>query len=104
MNGSSDTAFALEQELFRRGYLTHVIAPRTDGTVLMELVHHLTAAGLVTICAAGSLYEVERERAQALIDPSRFIQVDATQSGTPAVLAAAVLTEFTRRAIKPPSR
>jgi hypothetical protein len=104
MQAGADEAFALEQELFRRGYLTHVISSRSDGTVLMELVHHLTAAGLVTICAAGSLYEIERERAQTLIAPSRFFDVDTAAAGTPGKLAEFVLAELTKRSIEPPSR
>ena len=104
MNGGSEEAFVLEQELFRLGYLTHVIAARMDASLLMELVHHLTAAGLVTICAAGPLYDIERERAQAVIDPSRFIQVDAVQIGTPAGVTQAVLSELTSKAIEPTSR
>ena len=78
VNGGVHLAFAIESELFSRGYLTHVIAAQADGSVMLELAQNLTAAGLVTICAADFLYEVERDRAQALIDPTRFLDVDAS--------------------------
>ena len=72
LNGGVHLALAIESELFRRGYLTHVIAAQADGSVMLELAQNLTAAGLATICAADFLYESERDRAQALIDPSSF--------------------------------
>ena len=83
MNGGVQLAYAVESELFSRGYLTHVIAAQTDGSVMLELAHNMTAAGLVTICAADFLYEVERERAQALIDPTQFVDVDASLFTSP---------------------
>jgi sulfate adenylyltransferase large subunit len=78
LNGGVQLAFEIERELFNRGYLTHVIAAQSDGSIMLEIAQNLTAAGLLTICAADFLYEVERDRAKALIDPERFIDVNAS--------------------------
>jgi hypothetical protein len=96
----------VERELFGRGYLTHVIAAQTDGSVMLELAHNLTAAGLVTICAADFLYEVERERAAALIDPKQFVDLDFSLFGGPeeaakAEAAKAVAEKLAERGITP---
>ncbi|WP_321475027.1 sulfate adenylyltransferase subunit CysN [uncultured Paludibaculum sp.] len=101
MNGGASIGFAVERELFQRGYLTHVIAAQTDGSVLLELAHNLTAAGLITICAADFLYEVERERAGALIDSDRFLDVDVTVFGTSDEAAMAIAEKLTARGITP---
>jgi adenylylsulfate kinase-like enzyme len=100
LNGGPDFAFAVESELFNAGYLTHVIAAQTDGTVLLELAQNLTAAGLVVLCAADFLYEVERERAEALIDPSQFIDVDVSRFDSPDEAAKAVLATLSARRIQ----
>jgi len=104
LNGGAHLAYAVEAELFRRGYLTHVLAAQTDGSVLLELAQNLTAAGLVTICAADFLYEVERERATALIDPRQFVDLDATPFGTPEEAAKAVFEILAGRGITPAVR
>jgi len=104
LNGGAQLAYAVEAELFRQGYLTHVIAAQTDGSVLLELAQNLTAAGLVTICAADFLYEVERERATALIDPKQFVDLDATPFGTPEEAAKAVFEILSGRGITPAER
>jgi sulfate adenylyltransferase large subunit len=104
LNGSVHLAFAIESELFRRGYLTHVIAAQADGSVMLELAHNLTAAGLVTICAADFLYEVERDRAQALIDPTRFLDVDASLFSSSAEAATKILAMLAERQIVPLDR
>jgi len=78
LNGGVQLAFEIESELFNRGYLTHVVAAQANGSVMLELAQNVTAAGLLTICAADFLYEVERDRAKAIIDPAGFIDVDAS--------------------------
>ena len=87
INGGAELAQAIERRLFDRGYITHVIAAHTDGSVLLELAQNLVAAGLIAICAADTLYYVERERAQALVAADRFVDLDAAPSDT-AELAA----------------
>jgi sulfate adenylyltransferase large subunit len=104
LNGGANLAYAVESELFKRGYLTHVIAAQTDGSVLLELAHNMTTAGLVTICAADFLYEVERERAEALIDPAQFVDLDASLFASPEEAARAVTEKLTGRGITPPER
>jgi sulfate adenylyltransferase large subunit len=79
LKGSTNLAYLLERELFNRHYLTHVIAAQMDGSVLLALARNLLAAGLVTICSAEFLFEVERERASSLVAPDRFIELDASQ-------------------------
>ena len=101
LNGGAGLAYAVERELFNRGYLTHVIAAQTDGSVMLELAHNLTAAGLVTICAADFLYEVERERAGALMDAPQFVDLDASLFDTPEAAAKAVAEKLARRGITP---
>lgn len=103
MNGGADVGFAVESELFQRGYLTHVIAAQTDGSVLLELAHNLTAAGLITICAADFLFEVERERAGALTEPERFLEVDISAFASPEEAAKAIAGELQARGITPRS-
>jgi hypothetical protein len=44
----------------------------------------------VTICAADFLYEVERERAEALIDSARFVDLDASAFGSAEEAAQAI--------------
>jgi hypothetical protein len=101
LNGGANLAYALERELFNRGYLTHVIAAQTDGSVLLELAHNVVAAGLVTVCSADFLYEVERERAQALVDPSQFLDFDGSRFEDDGQAIAAILQELTVRGIAP---
>jgi len=101
LNGGLHLAFAIENELFRRGYLTHVIAAQTDGSVMLELAQNLTAAGLVTICAADFLYESERDRAQALIDPARFLDVDASLFSSPEEAVEKISVMIAERRISP---
>ena len=101
LNGGATLAYAVERELFHRGYLTHVIAAQTDGSVMLELAHNLTSAGLVTICAADFLYEVERERAGALMDAAQFVDLDASQFDTPEAAAKAVAEKLAGRGITP---
>ena len=104
LNGGAHLAYAVESELFQRGYLTHVIAAQTDGSVMLELAQNVTAAGLVTICAADFLYEVERERAQALMDPSQFVDLDASLFASPEEAARAVTEKLAGRGITPADR
>lgn len=101
MNGGAHVGFAVESELFQRGYLTHVIAAQTDGSVLLELAHNLTAAGLITICAADFLFEVERERAGALTEPERFLEIDISAFASPEEAAKAIAGELQARGITP---
>jgi hypothetical protein len=101
LNGGASLAYAVERELFNRGYLTHVIAAQTDGSVMLELAHNLTAAGLVTICAADFLYEVERERAGALMDAAQFVDLDASLFDTSEAAAKAVAEKLAGRGITP---
>jgi sulfate adenylyltransferase large subunit len=104
VNGGVHLAFAIESELFSRGYLTHVIAAQADGSVMLELAQNLTAAGLVTICAADFLYEVERDRAQALIDPMRFLDVDASLFSSSEEAVTKILAMLAERQIVPLDR
>jgi adenylylsulfate kinase-like enzyme len=104
LNGGAHLAYAVESELFKRGYLTHVIAAQTDGSVMLELARNMTTAGLVTICAADFLYEVERERAEALMDPSQFVDLDASRFDSPEDAARAVTEKLTGRGITPADR
>jgi sulfate adenylyltransferase large subunit len=101
LNGGASLAYAVESELFKRGYLTHVIAAQTDGSVMLELARNLTAAGLVTICAADFLYEVERERAGALMDAAQFVDLDASLFDTSEAAAKAVAEKLAGRGITP---
>ena len=75
--------------------------PQADGRVLLELAQNLTAAGLVTICAADFLYESERDRAQALIDPSRFMDVDASLFSSPDEAVEKISAMMAQRRISP---
>ncbi len=104
LNGGVELAFEIESELFRRGYLTHVIAAQADSSVMLELAQNLTAAGLVTICAADFLYEVERDRAQVLIDPTRFLDVDASLFSSPEEAVAKILAILSEKQIMPLDR
>jgi sulfate adenylyltransferase large subunit len=104
LNGGANLAYAVEQELFGLGYLTHVIAAQTDGSVLLELAYNLTAAGLVTICAADFLYEVERERAQSLVEAERFLDLDAGRYESPEQAAHAISRKLSERGIVPSGR
>jgi sulfate adenylyltransferase large subunit len=90
LNGGANLAYAVERELFARGYLTHVIAAQTDGGLMLEIASNMIAAGLVAICAADFLYEVERERAEALIDSARFVDLDAAAFGSAEEAARAI--------------
>ena len=101
LNGGANLAYAVERELFGRGYLTHVIAAQTDGSVMLELAHNMTSAGLVTICAADFLYEVERERAAALIDSRQFVDPDLSLFPGPEQAAKAVAEKLAQRGITP---
>ena len=101
LNGGAALAYAVERELFHRGYLTHVIAAQTDGSVMLDLARNLIAAGLVTICAADFLYEVERERAGALMDAAQFVDLDASTFSTLRSAAKAVAETLARRGIVP---
>jgi adenylylsulfate kinase-like enzyme len=101
LNGGVHLAYSIESELFRRGYLTHVIAAQTDGSMMLELAQNLTAAGLVTICAADFLYETERDRAQAVIDPARFLDVDASLFSSPEEAVEKISVMMAQRRISP---
>jgi sulfate adenylyltransferase large subunit len=90
LNGGAHLAYAVERELFARGYLTHVIAAQTDGGLMLEIASNMIAAGLVTICAADFLYQVERERAEALIDPAGFVDLDGAAFGSAEEAARAI--------------
>jgi sulfate adenylyltransferase large subunit len=90
LNGGANLAYAVERELFARGYLTHVIAAQTDGGLMLEIASNMIAAGLVTICAADFLYQVERERAEALIDPAGFVDLDGAAFGSAEEAARAI--------------
>lgn len=72
VNGDVAIAHTLARKLFDRGLLTHVVAPQSNPTFLLQLLQAAVAAGLLTICPADLLYEVERERAQALIASDQF--------------------------------
>ena len=104
LNGGASLAYAIESELFKGGYLTHVIAAQTDGSVMLELANNMTRAGLLTICAADFLYEVERERAEALVDPSQFVDLDASLFGKPEEAAMAITEMLVARGITPAER
>ena len=104
LNGGANLAYAVERELFQHGYLTHVIAAQTDGNVLLEVAQNLMAAGLITICAADFLYEVERDRAQALIGPSRFLDLDAARFNTPEEAAVEIAKNLAEKGIVPSKR
>jgi adenylylsulfate kinase-like enzyme len=71
---------------------------------MMELAHNLTSAGLITICAADFLYEVERERAEALLDTEQFVDLDASLLVSPEEAARAVAEKLAGRGITPPER
>jgi len=96
-------AYAVERELFSRGYLTHVIAAQSEGSVLLEVAQNTIAAGLVTICSADFLYEVERERARSLIEGDRFVDIDVSQTNEPGDLAQEVARVLLGRGILPPA-
>jgi hypothetical protein len=71
---------------------------------MLELAQNLTAAGLVTICAADFLYEVEKDRAQALIDPTRFLDVDASLFSSPEEAVEKISAILAERQIVPLDR
>jgi sulfate adenylyltransferase large subunit len=107
LNGGADLAYVVESELFKRGYLTHVIAGQNDGGLMLEIASHMLAAGLVTICAADFLYEAERERAKALInasDSSQFMALDTSQFNSPVDAAMAISDQLASRGIRPIER
>ena len=99
LNGGAQVAYAVEKALFDRGYLTHVLTAQTDGSVLLEVARNMLAAGLITICSADFLYEVERERAQALLTSEQFIDCDVSHFETPEDTVAEVSRELTKRGI-----
>jgi hypothetical protein len=101
LNGGAHVAYAVERELFQRGYLTHVIAAQTDGSMLLEIAHNVIAAGMVAICSADFLYEVEKERAEALTDAEHYVNIDASRLDSPEQAAAAVAEELRKRRIVP---
>jgi len=103
LNGTANVAYAVEHELFSRGYLTHVIVAQSEGSVLLEVAQNTVAAGLVTICSAEFLYEVERERAQALIEPDSFIDLDVSRFDEPGDVAQEVARALLGRGILPPA-
>jgi sulfate adenylyltransferase large subunit len=78
LNEGTRSAYEIERTLFERGYLTHVISAQHEGSVLLEVAQNAFAAGLVVICAADFLYEVEKDRAQAICPPRQFIDVRDT--------------------------
>jgi sulfate adenylyltransferase large subunit len=79
-NAGNDVAYELEAELFRRGLLTHVLAPQTDAGMMLELARNSIAAGLVTICSAGLFHDLERRRAEDLLPAEQFIDFNALSS------------------------
>jgi len=101
LNADANVAYAVERELFEAGYLTQVIAAEAGGGVLLQVAESLIAAGLVTICAAGYLYQAERSRAKALVNSEHFLDVDAAQIASPAELAAVVTRRLSERGIFP---
>jgi sulfate adenylyltransferase large subunit len=101
LNGGANLAYAVEHELFRRGYLTHVIAAQSEGSVLLEVAQNTLAAGLVTICSADFLYEVERERARSLIGGERFVDIDVSRLDDPGQVAEEVARVLIARGILP---
>ena len=101
LNGGANLAYAVERELFSRGYLTHVIAAQSEGSVLLEVAQNTLAAGLVTICSADFLYEVERERAQSLIEGERFVEIDVSRFDEPGDVAQEVARILIARGILP---
>ena len=102
LNGGANLAYAVEREIFSRGYLTHVIAAQSEGSVLLEVAQNMVAAGLVTICSADFLYEVERERAQSLIEAERFVDVDVSRFDKPRDVAQEVARILIQRGMLPP--
>ena len=104
LNGGASLAYSLERELFKQGYLTYVIAAQTDGAMLLELARNVVGAGLLTICSADFLYEVERERAKSLIGPEQFLDFDASRFETEEQAVATVAQELRERGIVPPRR
>jgi sulfate adenylyltransferase large subunit len=101
INGGAELAYTVERELFRQGFVTHVIVAQTDGRVLLELAQNLLAAGLVTICSADVVYELQRERARSLIDPNQFIDFDASRLDEPGRVAALITEKLAARGIVP---
>ena len=101
LNGSANLAYSVERELFSRGYLTHVIAAQSEGSILIEVAKNTVAAGLLTICSADFLYEVERERAQALIEGERFVDLDVSRFDEPGDAAQEVARILIKRGIFP---
>ncbi len=102
LNGGANLAYTVERELFSRGYLTHVIAAQSEGSVLLEVARNTIAAGLVTICSASFLYEVERERAQALIEGNSFVDLDVSRFDDPDDVAQEVVRTLMQSGISPP--
>jgi sulfate adenylyltransferase large subunit len=103
LNGGANLAYAVEHELFSRGYLTHVIAAQSEGSVLLEVAQNTIAAGLVTICSADFLYEVERERARSLIESDRFVDIEVSQFDQPGDVAQEVARVLRERGISGPA-
>jgi len=68
---------------------------------MLELAQNLTAAGLLTICAADFLYQVERDRAKAIIDPAGFIDLDASVFSSSEEAIARVAEILAERQISP---
>lgn len=102
LNGSEYLAYSLERELFQLGYLTHVIAAQKDGSVLLELAQSAVASGVVVICSADFLYEIERERAQSLIDPGQFIDFDPSTFENEGHAIEGLQRKLMQRGIVPP--
>ncbi len=101
MNGGAELAYAVERELFRHGYVTHVITAQSDASVLLELAQNALAAGLVSICSADFFFEMQRERARSLIEPNRFVDFDASRFDDAGPVAALITQELAARGIVP---
>src|SRR5580700_2585565 len=102
LNGGGHFACAVERKLFDKGYLTHVLVAQTDrSSNLLQLAQSAIAAGLITICSAGLMYEIERERAKDLIAPERFVDLDSSQFSTVADAAEQICKTLADRGILP---
>jgi bifunctional enzyme CysN/CysC len=91
--GQSSIAFALEEELHRRGYAAHVLAGGNLRQGLgrdlgfsgedrwenqrraAELAKIVNETGMITICALVSPLASDRAQARAIVGPDRFVEV-----------------------------
>jgi sulfate adenylyltransferase large subunit len=104
LNADAAMTYSIEKQLFELGYLTHVITAQNDGGAMVELARHLTSAGLLALCAADSMFAVDRERAEAAVEPGQFLALDAAAFASVDEAVSAITEQLEAKGITPERR